>query len=51
MSLDAGDYAFDIVFWYFNIFEQAQLTVRYCFGGQSDCSPDLPIEASSVQAL
>lgn len=50
VTLDAGDYTLDIVFWYFNVLEQAQLQVRRCFGGQSSCSPDQAIDPTAVQA-
>jgi hypothetical protein len=36
----------DIVFWYFNIFEQAQLTIRHCVG--EACTPDQPLLATEV---
>lgn len=36
----------DIVFWYFNIFEQAKLVVRRCAGPA--CTPDQPIAAGDV---
>jgi hypothetical protein len=36
----------DIVFWYFNILEQAKLQVRRCAGAA--CTPDQPIAAEDV---
>ncbi len=43
----AGD-ALTIVFWYFNIFEQARLRVRHCAG--AGCTPDLPLTVDDVRA-
>lgn len=37
-----------IVFWYFNIFEQAKLRVRHCAG--AGCTPDQPLIADDVRA-
>lgn len=50
VTLDAGTYSFDIVFWYFNILERAQLAVRYCFGDQAACTPDQMIGPGMLQA-
>jgi hypothetical protein len=41
-----GAETIDIVFWYFNIFEQAKLVVRQCAGDA--CAPDQPIAAADV---
>ncbi|MCC6998292.1 MAG: hypothetical protein IT370_26995 [Deltaproteobacteria bacterium] len=49
VMLPAGEQPFDIVFWYFNIFERARLRVRHCAGGTSMCTPDQPIAASAVR--
>jgi hypothetical protein len=43
---ESGAFDFDIVFWYFNIFEQAKLEVRECAGAA--CTPD---EALGVPRL
>lgn len=49
VAIDAdGSYAVDLVFWYFNIFEQARFAVRHCAG--AGCTPDAPITAAQVQA-
>lgn len=50
VTLDAGTYSFDIVYWYFNVLERAQLQVRYCFGDQAACTPDQMITPAMVQA-
>lgn len=49
-ELPAGAHDFDIVYWYFDIFRQSQLRVRYCFGGDADCDPDQPITADRLRA-
>lgn len=41
-----GSEDLDIVFWYFNILEQAKLVVRRCAG--AGCTPDQPIAAGDV---
>ncbi len=48
-TVGAGGAELDIVFWYFNIFEQAILHVRQCAG--TDCTPDQPIAAGMVTPL
>lgn len=50
VSLPAGAYSFDIVFWYFNVLEQAKLEVRICSTDQSACTPNRPISQAEVQA-
>jgi hypothetical protein len=42
-----GPIELDIVFWYFNIFEQAKLMVRHCAG--ATCTPDQPLDLMSLQ--
>jgi hypothetical protein len=39
----------DIVFWYFNIFEQAKLLVRHCAGAA--CTPDQPLSVPDLAPL
>jgi hypothetical protein len=43
----AGPTDLVIVFWYFNIFEQAKLQVRHCAGAA--CTPDQPLSVTSLQ--
>ncbi len=50
VTLDAGPYSFDIVYWYFNVLERAQLQVRYCYGDQAACTPDQMVTPSMLQA-
>jgi len=50
LMLPAGDYPFDIVFWYFNIFERAKLAVRWCAGGSSMCTPSQPLTTAMLGA-
>jgi hypothetical protein len=48
-TVGAAGVELDIVFWYFNIFEQAILRVRHCAG--ASCAPDQPIAADLVTPL
>lgn len=50
VTMQAGEHPIDIVYWYFNIFEQAILHVRYCYTAQGTCSPDMPITPDIVHA-
>lgn len=43
-----GPVAIDLVFWYFNIFEQAKFHVRRCAG--TGCTPSAPITPAMVHA-
>ncbi|MBZ0237103.1 MAG: hypothetical protein K8M05_32535 [Deltaproteobacteria bacterium] len=45
----AGPIELDIVFWYFNIFERARLTVRHCAG--AGCTPAEALSAMQLRAL
>jgi hypothetical protein len=49
-TLTAGANPIDIVFWYFNVLEQAQLTVRWCFGDADPCTPDTALDPAALQA-
>jgi len=50
LDLSAGDHTIDIVFWYFNVLEQATLHVRHCVGNGGPCSANQPILRREVQA-
>ncbi len=50
VDLTAGDHTIDIVFWYFNVLEQATLHVRHCVGNGGPCSANQPILRREVQA-
>jgi hypothetical protein len=50
VDLPAGDVPLDIVFWYFNVLERAQLTVRACTGA-APCAPDRPLDPVELQAI
>jgi len=50
VTLNAGEYSFDIVYWYFNVLERSQLEVRYCFGDTAACTPDQPIGPDMLHA-
>lgn len=45
----AGPTELDIVFWYFNIFERARLSVRHCAG--AGCTPAEPLSAMQLRPL
>lgn len=49
VTLPAGEYPLDIVFWYFNVLERAKLQVRRCTGTSAACTPDQPIAALVVR--
>ncbi|HTM23031.1 MAG TPA: hypothetical protein VL172_21070 [Kofleriaceae bacterium] len=49
VTVGDGGTEVDVVFWYFNIFEQAILHVRHCAGAA--CSPDQPIGVGLVTPL
>jgi hypothetical protein len=51
LNLPAGDYDFDVVFWYFNVFEQAKLQVRRCTSASGPCTPDQPLAAKDLHAV
>ncbi len=51
IELAEGAHTFDIVFWYFNILEQAVLVVRHCRTDAGTCTPDAPIAPEQVQAI
>jgi hypothetical protein len=48
VELPAGVYSFDIVFWYFNVLEQAILHVRSC--GSPDCTISMMLDVTDLQA-
>jgi hypothetical protein len=50
LTLPAGAYPIDIVFWYFNVLERARLEVRYCAGGAGPCAPDTPLTPDVLHA-
>ncbi len=49
VTLPAGEYPFDIVYWYFNVLERSKLTVRRCTGATAPCTPDQPITPALVR--
>jgi len=51
VELAAGDYDFDIVFWYQNTAEQAKLTVRRCTSASGPCTPDQPLQMKDLHAV
>jgi len=51
VALAAGDYDFDIVFWYFNVFEQAKLQVRHCTSASGPCTPDQMVAGKDLHAV
>jgi hypothetical protein len=50
VMLGAGDYSFDIVFWYMNTLEQAKLQVRRCTVASGTCTPDQPLDTKDLHA-
>jgi hypothetical protein len=50
VTLDAGSYPFDIVFWYESTTEQARLQVRRCTSASGPCTPDQPLAAKDLHA-
>jgi hypothetical protein len=44
-----GSAELDVVFWYFNVFEQAKLQLRTCDG--ASCTPDAPLSVPSLVPL
>jgi hypothetical protein len=50
VTLDAGSYPFDIVFWYQDTAQQAKLQVRRCTSASGPCTPDQPLAAKDLHA-
>ena len=50
VTLDAGTYPFDIVFWYQDTTQQAKLQVRRCTSASGPCTPDQPLAAKDLHA-
>jgi hypothetical protein len=49
VGTDAGPAEIDVVFWYFNILEQAHLVVRMCDG--DNCTPNAPLPLDKLTPL
>src|SRR5262249_41010328 len=45
-TVTGGPIEIDVVYWYFNILEQARLVVRHCAG--ASCTPDQPLALSAL---